>query len=59
MDIGHRTYREGFQKKRLCRFATTPTSLKWLTVAMPLLEPSERLERETRERWLMAYHRLL
>ena len=32
------------------------TSLKWLTVAMPLLETSERLERDKRELklWLMA-----
>ena len=26
------------------------TSLKWLTVMMPLLETRERLDRETRER---------
>ena len=33
----------------------TKTSLKWLTVAMPLLEIIERLERDWRE----AYHRLI
>ena len=41
-----------FKKIKITRISvsTNTTSLKWLTVAMPLLETSERLERETRER---------
>ena len=36
-------------KKNQTQFSINKTSLKWLTVAMPLLETFERLERDWRE----------